>query len=435
MPNSWRSLTETVVLGLVLGIILSALIFLVPPMITGGLVAFIAAIFIIPVVPGVVEFLSNKPNRFRREGDTERNYKLDNFGFFTFLQPGRVKMIERGDSFVRAIMDWDGKTFKGELPDNDLNRDQWTYWEVVNSGKNPDAHPLPFPLPKDEERQPLWLLYSPLSIFWWLWKRWVYAITGGVFTGIPPYQTVRTYPIERFKLLIGQNGETELRRVLDYSDHYRVAQFQFPTAVPRADTQDLIEVKWLVNQIARVVNPFMVAYNTDDDWTARYFAAIANAITNVSRSLPANELLASINIEASRVIGNRISQLANESVGGIEGIEGFGLRVERTEIIDVTPTDPVIARKLGDVAVAKVDCLAAEERAKGHAAPIREQGKALREYPEAAIIPQNEALVRTAAAAGDKAIVNIGGGRSVSAGEAALIKEIRETIESRRQAS
>lgn len=397
-----------------------------PPVILGILTALLAAGFIGPIWPGVADLLSNKPNRFRLKGDTERDYRKDNFGFFTPLQPGRVKMIERGESFVRAIMDWDGKAFKGELPGNTLRKDEWEYWDVVDSGDNPDSHPIQFPTPSRDEHWAISALYAPGRMLFWLWKRWVYTWTGYVFTGIPPYQTVRTYPMERFKLHIDTEGNTQLVRVLDYSDHYRVAEFQFPTTVPRADSQDMIEVKWTINQIGRVTNPFKIAYNTDDNWTARHFAAISNAATSVSRARPADKLLSATNLLGAQQLGEEISTLTNLSV------MSFGVDIVRTEIIDVTPTDPEKARRLGDLAIAMVDRKAAEERAVGLAAPIREQGTALRAFPEAALIPQNEAMVRAAAAAGDKAIVILGDSKGISTGQAAILKEIREISRERK---
>ena len=192
----------------------------------------------------------------------------------------------------------------------------------------------------------------------------------------------------------------------------------------------MVEFKWLVNQIGRVKNPYMIAYNTDDDWTARHFAAISNAVTSVSRTRPANMLISATDLATAQLLGEQISVLTGASV------KSFGVEVVRTEVIDVTPTDKDKANKLGDLAISRVDRQAAEERAIGLAAPIREQGKALQEFPEAALIPQNEAMVRAVTAAGDKAIVVLGGGgKSVSAGHAALIKEVRELAESRRTAT
>lgn len=420
-------------------IFVAALFWFVSPSVLGALTALLLFGFILPVLPGVVEFLSNKPNRFRPRDDTERNYAPDTFGFFTFLQPGRVKMIERGDSFVRAIMDWDERVFQGELA-NDLTPDQWKYWEVVETPRGArDSHPIPFPMPKisdedhphveyEERRWLLWLIYAPLSILFWLWKRWIYFVTGGVFTGIPPYQTVRTYRMERFKILQLEDGETRLDRVLDYSDHYRVAQFQFPTAVPRADSQNMIQVSWKLNQIAHVVNPFMVAYNTDDDWWARFFASIANAVTTVSRRRPADRLVASAEGDDAAALA---TEVGNEMRAAVED---FGIRLDRTEIIDISFTDDAIRAKLGDVAVARVDRQAAEERAKGHAATLREQAQVLHDLPEAVIIAENEKFVRTAQAAGNKAIINLGGDGRGSRTPAAILKELRELNPERREA-
>ncbi len=80
-----------------------------------------------------------------------------------------------------------------------------------------------------------------------------------------------------------------------------------------------------------------------------------------------------------------------------------------TYILDISTSDPAFAKKLADLAQARVDRDAMSERAKGMAAQVEEPAAAAERhgmYGELSL--KNRGLVDTAAAAGDKAIVMFG---------------------------
>jgi hypothetical protein len=375
---------------------------------------FVFVMASLPILGGV-HALVNRPNLLQPPNwDGISKFEKSTFGFFTFLEPGRVKVIERGKRFVRAIMDYDGHMFKGESNSNTLTPDHADYWEVVQSGSEPDSHPLPFPGFKGG---PFWILRSAPSIAWWMYKMYVYTITGAVFTGIHPFQSVRTYPIERFKIHRDTKGEITLEKINDYSDHYRVAQFQFPVFVPSADTKGKIKVGVRLNPIAKGINPNKIAYQTDDDWTSRFAAAVANAVTNFTRTRPLKEVMSG----TPKTVGD----LA-KAVMDITSILDFGMKIVHVEIFDISLADTKLEEKIADLELARVEREALEERAKGRAADVRETGRALEEFPAGSIIPAQEARVRAAEAAGPGAIVMIGGDSTITAGEAALIAQIKK---------
>jgi regulator of protease activity HflC (stomatin/prohibitin superfamily) len=395
-----------------------------------AIVGAVLLLFILPLIPGFIDALVNKPNLYRPEGEKELTYPESTFGFFTYLQPGRVKMIERGERFVRAVMKFDGHMFLGEQHENAYEPDDAEYWEVVKAPPAyRDAHPLPPPWRKRGAFFFAWLLYSPISVVWWLWKRWVYFITGGVFTGVWPFQQVRTYPMARFKKIPLESGVIHLDRVEDWSDHYRVADFLYPADIPRADTKDKIPVNIELDVVAQVLNPYKTAYNTDNDWPTRLLTSIADGVTTYTRATALDEVLSASNPAEARQLANVIKEVGAEHADPEKQgpTRDFGITIKRVQVIDISPVSEEHARKLGDVAIARVDRKAREERAIGEAAPIRESGKALREFPEALVIPQIEGNVRTAQAAGDKAIVFLGtNSQPTDPTLAAILRELRD---------
>ncbi|HVV14884.1 MAG TPA: SPFH domain-containing protein [Candidatus Paceibacterota bacterium] len=398
-----------------------------------------AVLFLLPLIPHAVDRLTNDPNEYRPDDwNNELNYPPSRAGFFTYLQPGRVKIKERGQRFVDAIMAFEGHKFKGEK-DNPLHRRDNAYWKVEETnlpgeGGYTDSHPIPFPGRKRGWFFFVWLLYSPISVLWWAWKRWTYWITGAIFTGIPPFQNIRVYPVERFKEITRPDGEVDFVRVEDYSDHYRVADFLYPIIIPKADTQDKIPVSIHVDLIERVTNPYDTAYNTDDDWTRRLLTTTSDAVTAFTRSHSLNAVLSAQDEDEARELADAIARTGKPAPAvDAKTTDGttldFGVMNVRVQIRDITPTNPAIGARLGDLAIARVDKDAQIERAKGQAALIRETGAALKEYPDATVIPQIEGTVRAAEAAGRNGGIVILGGAQIDPGQAALIREVRRLRE------
>jgi regulator of protease activity HflC (stomatin/prohibitin superfamily) len=251
------------------------------------------------------------------------------------------------------------------------------------------------------------------------------------------------YPIERFKKVAQaqseavKEGSIRLDRIVDWSDHYRVADFQYPIRIPEADTKDKVPVRILVNLVARVFNPYLTAYNTDDDWATRLLAAISGAVIPYVRSHSIDKVLSAESEAGARELEGIIFAIGDRN--GNKDTQGhavdFGVTVRRVQTLDISPTKDTDRTKLGELAFARVDRTSAEERAFGKAADILRAGEALRLYPEAAAIPQIEGNVRAAAAA-PNAILNIGGQQQIDPVLVQILNTLRSQprpIESERQ--
>ncbi|HEY5382997.1 MAG TPA: hypothetical protein VIJ88_00335 [Candidatus Paceibacterota bacterium] len=419
----------------------------------GLAIGFYVSLYLLPLIPGVIDFLSNNPNRYRpdpkKEGIKEediraRDYIPSTFGFFTYVHPGQVKIVERGGRFIRCIMAYDRHMFKGERSDNDLTPKHADYWEVIKT-ESPfhESHPIPFPEPKSVERKHriLWWIYSPLSISWWIWKRYVYRLKGAVFTGLPLFQGVRVYPMERFNRVTrgtSGNNKIELVRREDYSDQYRVAHFQYAALIPKADTRDMISVDVLLNEIAVVFNPYMVAYNTDNDWPTRFLGSVSNRITMFTRSRPLDEVWTAKSHEAATELADFITlggkhfskEELEEDPNLIEGSTSLiGIKILETQVLDISPSNPEDEQQLGAEARAIVTRKADQQLAKGKAAYVLEEGEALKAHPYADVVVQAEAMVRAAEAAGKAGGIVILGGQAFDPAQAAILQELRKQRE------
>lgn len=396
----------------------------------GLVIGTFIALFALPLVPNAIANLSNNPNANRPEGEqaTKLEHPKSEYGFFTFLEPGRVKWIERGGKAIRALMAHPGHMFAGERAGSGLSQKNPLYWEIEKTGSTGrESHPIPFPT-----THIMWFFYGPVSILWWLWKRWVYKITGGVFTGFYPFQRIRVYPMEKFVMHVSDGSDGKERGTVllvhkrDWSDHYRVADFQFPVLVPDANTSDKLAVMVLVNVIARTHNPFLTAYYTDDDWATRFMASVTHAVTDHVRCRPLDQVLSIKNEPTERTaLSDEIAAIGAKDGNAYD--MGIVIPPETPpQVLDISAANKEHRNKLADVAIAEVDKKAAKIRAEGLAASTIEQGKALQSFPEALVIPLVEGRVRTAEAAAKNpnAIVIIGGDTGNSM-EAAILQQLR----------
>lgn len=381
--------------------------------------ALLIVFWLLPYVPFAIALLANDPNRNRHDDEEfDRVYEPSTFGFFTSLQPGQVKIIERNQRFIRCIMRFDGHTFAGSVSGAHIPRNSERFWEVIETPRGGrDFHPIvePWKYDIDEtgksiERQPKWL-----EKLFYRWCRRVYDITGFVFTGIYPFQTVRVYPMDRYKLDTDDLGYIRSKMKQDYSDHYRVEDFQFGVVVPRADTKDKVPVSITQNFIGRVANPYEAAYSTDDDWGARLLSIIADAVTNATRSEPLDNILSATNKRSKDRVKKAVLAIEIKPKPGqteedlTKGIRAFGFKAIDTYILDVSTTDPNYAEGLADLAKARVDRDAKIERAKGLAAEVGLPAAEAEKYNVFGEISlRNRGMVDAAKAAGDKAIVMLG---------------------------
>lgn len=394
----------------------------------GAFLGFWLVLFLLPLIPKAIELLANNPNR-HQPGDygpnMECEYPISEFGFFTELLPGRVKNIERGGTFIRCVMSYEDHAFEGEVENSSLKRNDDRYWEVIPTTDRDDvseSHPIPKPS--------ISKMLFVLPLLWWAWKRWVYMVTGFVFTGIYPFQKVRVYKIERYEKTKMADGSERIERIVDYSDHVRVADFQFPIRIPSADTKDKIPVKVFTELMFRVFNPYLAAYQTDD-WSARTSAAAVDAVTHFTRLRPLDDVLsAAEDEEQTRALSNELMRIGDRTLDtqtSPNTITQYGLQTIQALIIDISLRDKEDEDKFGDLAVARVDSAAEAERAKGRAENLREQMKAIREdLPVGIAVLAAERNVRTAEAAGDKAIVIMGSGGDTDPLQAAILAELKK---------
>jgi hypothetical protein len=387
--------------------------------------------FAIPLlIPGLIRWLIINPNQNMPKEDREdikaRDYSKGSFGCFTLLYPGQVKIIERGGKFIRCIMAYSHHMFLGEQ-DNPLTWLNPEYWEVVTTpGGYSDSHPIPFPAQKTVLGELVWLLYSPVSIAWWLWKRWVYFLTGAVFVGIA-FQGLKIYPMERFRRLTTSDGTIQLIRKEDYSDHYRVAHFQYPAKIASADSQDKIPFDIVLNEIAQVFNPYLVSYNTDDDWATRFLGSVSNRVTMFTRTHPANEVWTALSTDKADELAKFVTE------GGRHGTDStkegstceFGIKILESQVLNISPTRPEDEKILGAEARADVQLKADKKLAEGRAAYIRAEGAAFAEFPKSEIIIQADAMVRAAEAAGKNGTVILGGS-SIDPIQAAILQQLKK---------
>lgn len=385
------------------------------------------ALSILPLFPGLMENLTNRPNRLRPRDPltglpvTSLTYPADKSGFFTGLEPGQVKIIEtEGGSFVRAIMGYEGHKLRGEKPDNSLHPRDDMYWEVEDSGPYPDTHPIPFPQNKVTLYTLLWALYAPISIVWWLWKRYVYRLRGAIFTGIPGFRNIRVYPMERFKEFNKADGKTDLIRVEDYSDHLRVQQFLYPVVIPDADTQDKIPVRAHFDVIAKVVNPYQTTYNTDgSNWTRRLIASVSSVFTTFTRSTPVDNVISAADPAVADALGVQIT------AGATARTRIFGIELDETNVRDISAVNPEDRTVLGERARANVRKEARKLQGEGDASYIDQTGAALRRQPHGAVLAQIDGAVRAAEAVGKREGLVVIGGQALDLGQAALVRADR----------
>lgn len=401
-----------------------------------------AAMFIIPLVfPGLIHKLVIDPNKDRpapvagnpESADSPVHYDANKIGFFTYLEPGQVKLITRwGGSFIRAVMDHVGWKFAGESPVNTLEPKNQAYWEVEKTPDGErDSHPVPFPLfgKKGGERL-RWFFYSPISVYWWAWKRYIYSLTGAVWVGIPGYRTLVIYRYDRSKQFTERYTDEQqrpatrenLKPTWDYSDHLRVANFPFGVLVPEADTQNMVPVRAMFNIMGRVKNPVITAFNSDNRWPTIYRTGAMDAISASIRHRPVNAVTAAAHRDSANDLAKEITERLKDDEVALLGIE-----VTQAQYIDVSTVDSEHAERLADAAIAAVDRDAAVLRAEGNAARLQKIGEAIKDHPHAETIMQTDASVQMATQMKDNpsAIVNIGGA-AVDPIQAAILKELRQ---------
>lgn len=316
--------------------------------------------------------------------------------YFTYPEEGKVKIIVRGDVVIRMIMIYADHQFA-----RSGNTDSNAHWDIKSGNSQ---NPL-----------------EGINPFLMLWARYVYWVTGAVFTGFYPFQRVREYPLERVDVHRDEvAGADNLRLVVkrDYSDHLRVRQFLYPLRVAQADTQDNISVVVVLVIKAKVVNPHKAAFGVDR-WDQQLQNLAANAVTNFTRTRPLSQVLAAADDADANAL--------NEHVRSInEDTEKYGIEIDGVDILDISPNLTAEEKtKLYAAALAKPVGEATVIDGKSRADAQRELNKAVQEGGiYSAQVMQAEAFVKAAEKAKDGAVI-FGPGISSEPVDAAQLAELR----------
>lgn len=314
-------------------------------------------------------------------------------------------------------MDKSDHTFKGQIRP-DLEETDYEYWDIVLANGHGDFHPIPLP------RLTLFSAFFPTYRYlWWVWQRFVYHFKGYVFTGLPQFQTVRTYLIEYFRKKL-DTKEFALDHFKNRSDRFEGNEFDFFVPVPSADTADKVPVKVTVAFRLRCINPKRAAYNTDPTgWTTRVLTLTAATVNDTTRGQKLTDVIAGTGTQ----INDALLGLADE-------FALFGFMISKVSIPDRSVVDEGLLsetqKRLAAAAFAQAAAEATRITGKANADVIKMQAKAITAGGTAAELSARlDAQVRTVQAAGDRAIVNVntaGGSASDDATLPAILKELRE---------
>ncbi len=288
-----------------------------------GLLMIAAAVVIFALLsPSFIELLVNNPKN--------QPVRPDRIYFFTFIEPGQVKIIIRGKRFIRAIMNDPERVFLKQSGDP-RNAD---YWWIVPAGPTQVSEPIE---PLDKK--------NPLS--WW--AHYVYKSTGAVFTGIWPFQGLRidkikrlTPKIENGKVVLDARGVTVFEEVEDWTDHLRVKNYLWYFNAPTTDTKDYLKIGFQGNMLARCINPYLNTYN-QDRWDMVLSSKTNTLITAYGQMNTYSEL-SQATPENQFDMGNYLKKNLNEMLSPAElgALEKRGTGIEIMQV-DITDRDPKLS--------------------------------------------------------------------------------------------
>ncbi len=356
----------------------------------GAITALVLITFVVIVVGmivtpfyGVKGYFVNKPNNLQKSG----------FHLFTKVEPGQIKIVERGGEPVRMIMNVAGKRYARVGTRKDPS-----YWELVSGA-----------------------MEHPTADIWWPIRWWavlVYRWTGLVFTDIYPFQKVREYELERTSNRREENGTRELGKsniVLhvktDLSDHFRARQFLFPMHITGAEVKGNVSLDIIGVAEMEVCNPHKAAYGTDR-WDHAMINLVTDKITETAKARGLDEVLSSVKPEDARLLSDAVERIADDEII-------CGIKIGKFRLLESNPVvDDEDRKKLQAGALE-------EQRAKGTRIDGEARADAIRALNEAnsaggdhaVATMEAEALVRAAEAAGKNGgsvILTPSGGRSGS---------------------
>lgn len=338
------------------------------------------------------------------------------FHLFTFIEPGKVKIIRRGERVVRMVMDTEGKKFarKGD-------RQSEKYWEIVKGvSEDPmtDINPL---------------------LRWW--ARYVFKITGAVFTGIYPFQRVREYNLERTAISKQEGGdvalgetvvtdrESETNIVLevkdDFSDHYRLRMFLYPMHIKGAETKDKVPLDILGVAEMYVINPHKAAFGTDR-WDQAVVNTTTDALNTVTKRLTVDQILTAETEEEAQRISKAVTDIKKDTK--IFGIQIVGFKV--LEINPDLPDDELKQLRAEAMAIQQGKATVIDGKKRAEAQEALNMANQVGNLAASVETMKTEGLVRAAKAAGEgggTVILMSGANSQVDPTQAAILAELQKS--------
>ncbi len=384
-------------------------------------VGFFAALFAAPFYPGLIRGLE-----YSFDSKTGAVRK----GYFVYPQQGRIIVIERGDDLYQPLMRYDDHRYRGEK-DNDLTPSQPGYYAIESSDGYPDTHPIPPPIKNLAEVffRPLWLIWAPISLLWWVWKRHVFRLTRAVYSGFKGYQGPHIYPIVRVLKLPKGTGNYDFVVDTSWSNHLRASVFEVVVLVGDANTGDQSAVFVAVSLFLHTIDPGLAAYKTDWKWPERIDALTSGEIGNFCRSRPMNEVLSTTTGQEGELAKHLLETLAHPlSLIGFKFQEGTAVNV-----LDISPTSNELQRQLEALSVARIASDAEVELARGKLAFPKGMAEINAQDPRAVEIARIDGTVRAleAVSRNPKATVFVqtGSGQSIDqigAGTLQAVKDLKQ---------
>lgn len=251
----------------------------------------------------------------------------DRIYFFTEPIQGRAKIVLRGSTrIIRIIMNAPGLTFTQEGD----NLQHFKHWWIrpLNPG------------------EPEWPVERLSLNPWSWWKYSIYKATGKVFVGIYPWQQLHYYPFSRLKQVPDESAHGKVTYVVkdSMSDHVRVYPFQRFEDLPDNITAGFFKVAFVLNLVARVVNPVLAAYGQDT-----WLSALDNAARTVLRKLIKIHALSyllsrsdnevGLDDTTSREMAETLRKMSDEVEGRPEaGMRTrVGIEIDEVQIISALP--------------------------------------------------------------------------------------------------
>jgi regulator of protease activity HflC (stomatin/prohibitin superfamily) len=204
----------------------------------------------------------------------------------------------------------------------------------------------------------------------------------------------------------------------DISDHFRTFQFQYATHIMGAETKDKIPLDLIGIAELIVTRPYLTAYYAER-WDILAMAWIKDKVNDKTKSLTLDEVLASDDAN------KRAIQEAVTNITGSE--EVFGIVFKGFRILEINPQlDAEGLKKIQAEAFANQQAKATRKDGQARADVVVMMAKASGSQAAQRALAA-ETQIKTAEAAGDGAIIYLGGGQQqTDTTQMAILAELRK---------